>query len=230
MYFIYIFPSITISQLTSLCNLGMQSKCSNVWAVLNNMLLSSCSYIYKGDPVSHFLNCEVWSNYRQLSVGPINAWCSTHAEPTSGSRIEAHNCSCNSVFMYTSTLSAFDWLVTQCFTHVRMYGGVREGNLAVLWNGVVCSRYISLSPMLVSLSSAMGFWLCWGCVKMGEDLGSMRRGSCRRFGWGEVYEEGEGDDGEDVWEKKRKCETECGEGQVDRECNSHIASFCQNDR
>ena len=124
----------------------------------------------------------------------------------------------------------YNWLVTQCFTHVRMYGGVREGNLAVLWNGVVCSRYISLSPMLVSLSSAMGFWLCWGCVKMGEDLGSMRRGSCRRFGWGEVYEEGEGDDGEDVWEKKRKCETECGEGQVDRECNSHIASFCQNDR
>jgi len=117
--------------------------------------------------------------------------------------------------MYTSTLSAFDWLVTQCFTHVRTYGGVREGNLAVLWNGVVCSRYISLSPMLVSLSSAMGFWLCWGCVKMGEDLGSMRRGSCRRFVWGEVYEEG-GDDGEGVWKKKRKCETECGEGQVDR--------------
>lgn len=111
----------------------------------------------QGDPVSHFLNCGVWSNYRQLSVGPINARCSTHAEPTSGSRIEAHNRACNSVFMYTSTLSAVD---SQCFTHVRMYGDVREGNMAVLWNGVVCSRYISPSPMLVSLSSAMGFWLC----------------------------------------------------------------------
>ena len=43
-----------------------------------------------------FLNCEVWSNYRQLSVGLIN----THAEPTSGSRTEANNYTyvCNSVF------------------------------------------------------------------------------------------------------------------------------------
>ena len=39
----------------------------------------------------------------------------------------------------------------------------------------------------------------------------MRRGRCRRFGRGEVYEEGEEDGGEDVW-KKRKCEIEYGGG------------------
>jgi len=40
----------------------------------------------------------------------------------------------------------------------------------------------------------------------------MRRGRCRRFGRREVYEEGEEDGGEDVWEKKRKCEIEYGGG------------------
>ena len=63
-------------------------------------------------------------------------------------------------FMFSSpSLSAFDWIITKCFTHVRTCGGVGEGGMAVLWNGVVRSRYISLSPLLVSLSSAMGFWL-----------------------------------------------------------------------